>query len=220
MVKLKLLETGKFLIWDGVMFQSKPNIGKYLDPIFIKDLLCKVAKEKYIKDKVFVEIPQYQSIAKWIAWDETGLSPSKGLFFVGGKGNGKTTLLLATMEVIRMLNDTRYTRVFSMSDLGLKFQQSKDYSLITRLFCGNTAIDDIGYGTETVNDYGIKINLFDSIIAQRDFNRKFENHYTFISTNLSKSQREERYDERTLDRLKDLTNYVSFEKLASFRGAK
>jgi len=83
------------------------------------------------------------------------------------------------------------------TDLNYKFDEFKQYKIIS--------IDDLG--TESVgNDYGTKRFYTQEMIDEAERKQKL----LILSTNLNEQELKDKYDDRTIDRLRSLTKVVIF----------
>jgi len=148
-------------------------------------------KEMFIKsfeyyDKTidtYKHLPAYDEIIDWMV-DTKG----KGLILMGECGLGKSTIL---KYVIPAIFRTKLNKV-------LRSTPAKELGVIERNKSPFTIIDDLG--TESIkNDYGTKIDAVADAIADAEDSSKT----LIITTNLTPKSFKERYDERTLDRLRN-----------------
>ena len=147
-------------------------------------------KEMFIKsfkyyDKTIVEykhLPAYDEIIDWMV-DNKG----RGLMLMGECGLGKSTIL---NFVIPAIFRTKTNKV-------LKSIAAKDLVAIEKNIATFIIIDDLG--TESLkNDYGTKIDAVSDAISYAEDSSKT----LLITTNLDAEDLKNRYDERTLDRLR------------------
>ena len=124
----------------------------------------------------------YDEIIDWLV-DTRG----KGLMLMGECGLGKSTIL---NFVIPAIFRTKTNKV-------LKSIPAKELAAVERNVAPFIIIDDLG--TESIkNDYGTKIDAVADAISYAEDSSKT----LLITTNLSPNSLKERYDERTLDRLR------------------
>ena len=160
-----------------VYFTYRLGSRKDLKEMFIKSF-------KYY-DKTIVEykhLPAYDEIIDWMV-DNKG----RGLMLMGECGLGKSTIL---NYVIPAIFRTKTNKV-------LKSISAKDLVAIEKNIATFIIIDDLG--TESIkNDYGTKIDAVADAISYAEDSSKT----LLITTNLASKALKERYDERTLDRLR------------------
>ena len=139
-----------------------------------------------------VWLDEYEQVAEWLA-DNKG----KGLLCVGNCGRGKTVICQQVLPVIfqhwhRLIMNT--TTAIELKD---RFDEFKQYKIIS--------IDDLG--TESVaNDFGTRRNFTQELIDEAERKQKL----LILSTNLNEKELTEKYDIRTMDRLRALTKVVIF----------
>ena len=130
----------------------------------------------------YTHLPAYDEIIDWLV-DTKG----RGLMLMGECGLGKSTIL---NFVIPAIFRTKTNKV-------LKSISAKDLVAIEKNIATFIIIDDLG--TESIkNDYGTKIDAVADAISYAEDSSKT----LLITTNLASKALKERYDERTLDRLR------------------
>ena len=147
-------------------------------------------KEDFIKafkyyDRTFdtyKHLSAYDEIIDWMV-DTKG----KGLIIMGECGLGKSTILNYVIPAIFRTKTKKVLRSIPAKELGT----------VERNIAPFIIIDDLG--TESIkNDYGTKIDAVTDAISYAEDSSKT----LIITTNLSPNSLKERYDERTLDRLR------------------
>lgn len=147
-------------------------------------------KEMFIKSFEYYDrtvdkyehLPAYDEIIDWMV-DTKG----RGLMLMGECGLGKSTIL---NFVIPAIFRTRTNKI-------LRSVPAKELGAIDRNKAPFIIIDDLG--TESIkNDYGTKIDAVADAISYAEDSSKT----LLITTNLTPQALKERYDERTLDRLR------------------
>ena len=130
----------------------------------------------------YEHLPAYDEIIDWMV-DTRG----RGLMLMGECGLGKSTIL---NYVIPAIFRTKTNKV-------LRSIPAKELAAVERNVAPFIIIDDLG--TESIkNDYGTKIDAVADAISYAEDSSKT----LLITTNLSPNSLKERYDERTLDRLR------------------
>ena len=130
----------------------------------------------------YEHLHSYDEIIDWMV-DTRG----RGLMLMGECGLGKSTIL---NYVIPAIFRTRTNKV-------LRSIPAKELAAVDRNVAPFIIIDDLG--TESIkNDYGTKIDAVADAISYAEDSSKT----LLITTNLSPNSLKERYDERTLDRLR------------------
>ena len=130
----------------------------------------------------YEHLPAYDEIIDWMV-DTRGW----GLMLMGECGLGKSTIL---NYVIPAIFRTKTNKV-------LRSVPAKELAAVEKNVAPFIIIDDLG--TESIkNDYGTKIDAVADAISYAEDSSKT----LLITTNLSPNSLKERYDERTLDRLR------------------
>ena len=167
--------------------------AEYLQPkVYIRYKLGRKEnlKEDFIKafkyyDRTFdtyKHLSAYDEIIDWMV-DTKG----KGLIIMGECGLGKSTILNYVIPAIFRTKTNKVLRSIPAKELGT----------VERNIAPFIIIDDLG--TESIkNDYGTKIDAVSDAISYAEDSSKT----LIITTNLSPNSLKERYDERTLDRLR------------------
>ena len=148
----------------------------------LKDMFVKAFKHYDRTIDTYTHLPAYDEIIDWLV-DTKG----RGLMLMGECGLGKSTILNYVIPAIFRTKTTKSLKSISAKDLG-----TIEKSITTFII-----IDDLG--TESIkNDYGTKIDAVADAISYAEDSSKT----LLITTNLSGKSLKERYDERTLDRLR------------------
>jgi DNA replication protein DnaC len=131
---------------------------------------------------VYEHLDSYDEIIDWLS-DTKG----RGLMLMGDCGLGKSTIL---NYVIPAIFRTKTNKLLTSTP-------AKELGEIERSSASFIIIDDLG--TESIkNDYGTKIDAVADAISYAEDNSKT----LLITTNLKPNRLKERYDDRTLDRLR------------------
>jgi DNA replication protein DnaC len=147
-------------------------------------------KEMFIKSfeyydrtvEKYEHLPAYDEIIDWMV-DTKG----KGLMLMGECGLGKSTILNFVIPAIFRTKTNKILRSVPAKELGAVDRNKAPFIII----------DDLG--TESIkNDYGTKIDAVADAISYAEDSSKT----LLITTNLTPQALKERYDERTLDRLR------------------
>tara|TARA_R110000851_G_scaffold259654_1_gene412098 strand:- start:312 stop:887 length:576 start_codon:yes stop_codon:yes gene_type:complete len=148
----------------------------------LKDMFIKAFKHYDRTIDTYKHLPAYDEIIDWLV-DTKG----RGLMLMGECGLGKSTILNYVIPAIFRTKTNKSLKSISAKDLG-----TIEKSITTFII-----IDDLG--TESIkNDYGTKIDAIADAISYAEDSSKT----LLITTNLSGKALKERYDERTLDRLR------------------
>ena len=147
-------------------------------------------KEMFIKSfeyydrtvEKYEHLPAYDEIIDWMV-DTKG----RGLMLMGECGLGKSTILNFVIPAIFRTRTNKVLRSVPAKELGAVDRNKAPFIII----------DDLG--TESIkNDYGTKIDAVADAISYAEDSSKT----LLITTNLTPQALKERYDERTLDRLR------------------
>lgn len=134
----------------------------------------------------------YRPIVEWMT-DNKG----KGLLITGSCGLGKTLIAKHILPLLIRDSCRRVINIFTAQELNTKIDEILKQHTIY--------IDDIG--TESVSKiYGNVRCTFSELCDAAEQRGKL----LMITTNLTASELEEKYGERTLDRLRAITKFVAF----------
>lgn len=134
----------------------------------------------------------YRPIVEWMT-DNKG----KGLLITGSCGLGKTLIAKHILPLLIRDSCRRVINIFTAQELNTKIDEILKLHTIY--------IDDIG--TESVSKiYGNVRCTFSELCDAAEQRGKL----LMITTNLTASELEEKYGERTLDRLRAITKFVAF----------
>ena len=148
----------------------------------LKEMFIKAFKYYDRTIDVYEHLDSYDEIIDWLS-DTNG----RGLMLMGECGLGKSTIL---NYVIPAIFRTKTNKLLTSTP-------AKELGEIERNSASFIIIDDLG--TESIkNDYGTKIDAVADAISYAEDSSKT----LLITTNLASKALKERYDERTLDRLR------------------
>ena len=192
----KIIGNNTNRIWDGVWNND--------ERVYIKTNEAKSVLARGIKHFVgehAVWLPEYELVADWLS-DNKGM----GLLCAGDCGRGKTVICQKVLPVIFEYWHRKIMNTCTAIELNSMFDEYKNYKILS--------IDDVG--TENIaNRYGEKRDMLQEIVDLAERQQKL----LVISTNMNEQQMRERYDVRTMDRLRALTKPVIFAG-DSLRGRK
>lgn len=134
---------------------------------------------------------------------EDTLPGKRGWILCGGTGTGKTTRArmaadFAGIEIVTarsLFNDLITKPFWEASRIG-------SLTATRRLRCSDLVIDDLGTEPQTYNQYGNIRNPMAELLEERY--AVWPKIRTYITTNLSPSEIEERYGERVASRLEEM----------------
>ena len=148
----------------------------------LKEMFIKAFKHYDRTIDVYKHLPEYDEIIDWLS-DTNG----RGLMLMGECGLGKSTILNYVIPAIFRTKTNK----------SMKSIPAKELGAIERSDASFIIIDDLG--TESIkNDYGTKIDAVADAISYAEDSSKT----LLITTNLASKALKERYDDRTLDRLR------------------
>jgi DNA replication protein DnaC len=161
----------------------------------LKEMFIKAFKYYDRTIDKYEHLSSYDEIIDWMI-DTRG----RGLMLMGECGLGKSTIL---NYVIPAIFRTKTNKV-------LRSIPAKELAAVDKNVAPFIIIDDLG--TESIkNDYGTKVDAVADAISYAEDSSKT----LLITTNLSPNSLKERYDERTLDRLRKCKVVIIKDK--SFR---
>lgn len=138
-------------------------------------------------------LPEYEQIVDWLT-DNHG----KGLLCMGNLGRGKTIICTKIIPVLMDRSLHRKVYALNVSELNARFDVYKNYKYI--------CIDDIGSEYESVKYGEHRIPVAEMVdIAEK------EGNLLILTTNLTVSELAAKYGERTVDRLRAITQIVLFQ---------
>ena len=148
----------------------------------LKEMFIKAFKYYDRTIDKYEHLSSYDEVIDWMV-DTRG----RGLMLMGECGLGKSTIL---NYVIPAIFRTKTNKV-------LRSIPAKELAAVDKNVAPFIIIDDLG--TESIkNDYGTKVDAVADAISYAEDSSKT----LLITTNLSPNSLKERYDERTLDRLR------------------
>lgn len=140
-------------------------------------------------------------------WSKIGLDPAKGLLLMGKPGVGKTHFINKFIEHHKkhMYQTTAY-------DIETSFQKSGS-EIISRWHWSDLFIDDLGIESVHLNVFGTVYYPLKQVLFERHrlflgLKSSHTNQITHITTNLNLEEIRRRYDERIIDRLFEMCNFV------------
>lgn len=180
----------------------------------------------------FTDTAEYKThiwdIAKWLTSDEHTF----GLFICGNKGNGKTTLVQALQSLYFYLHSGECGENREPPYSGFRIVTAKELVQLAKADNNPTrenskattefrllknieilCIDDLGTEPCESLNYGDTVTAVTDIIHYR-YQRQF---CTITTSNLTSKEIGEYYDQRLLDRFKEMMHVVNFAHEPSFR---
>jgi len=159
---------------------------------------CKQILRKAMLDgdktiKQLIWISEYDEVADWLS-----NTAGKGLLLTGDVGLGKTVITQYALPILFSFHMKKVVNRVRSIDLGERFDELKKKKII--------AIDDMGIEAE-INEFGNRYEPIERIINIAESEGKI----LLISSNLNAADIIERYDVRTLDRIKRLCRPIKFQ---------
>lgn len=191
---------------------------------------CKA--EVAVRMRKFVDSKEYKQhildVAKWLTSNETTF----GLFICGDKGNGKTALVLALQSLYFYLRLGERCENREPPYSGFRIVTAKELVQLAKADNNPTkenekattafrilknieilCIDDLGTEPCESLNYGDTVTAVTDVIHYR-YQKQF---CTITTSNLTSKEIGEYYDQRLLDRFKEMMHVVNFAHEPSFR---
>ena len=203
----------------------KPRTAKVYTPIKLDDLKRQfkmVFEEMEGKELILTEhnVKIFDLVSRYFAKDKsfndtilTMNKPSlnKGLLFIGNYGCGKTSMMDTFQEIGRRMMPNNFMWFVTISTLDVVDEfESADNQNKESFFKKYDNVRTIcfeDFGTENdASNYGKK-NLLKEIIEKRYLKKK----KTFLTTNLSLIEIQEKYGKRVFSRLQEMFNIIEFK---------
>ena len=137
----------------------------------------------------------------------TGQIRKRWLFLSGGVGTGKTTLLRAIRDLL--IHYDVPNKMFAASGFPNLFLNNEELTgdcILRGSWCNVLLLDDVGVEQVEIKEYGNIIQPFIKIVEER-YNRLLP---MIVSTNLSGREMADRYGERTIDRIKEMSVAIQY----------
>lgn len=166
--------------------ELEENNAKVKQCVYFQIKNAKEKSESILKNYItkFQPKKEYEEIYSWLE-DNKG----RGLLLVGTCGLGKSLFSQIVIPYLLLKECRLQVNVVKAVDLQENFQALKNRKILS--------IDDIGI-EPLLNEYGQKRDCFCELMDKSDTNGTL----IIATTNLNSKQLEERYGERTLDRLR------------------
>ena len=164
------------------------------------------------------------SIFAWVwrldSWNKLNLDYSKGLFFFGSLGRGKTMTLFALREYLRSIRrriswhhekDYRLgTWWLSASQIANKYAADGQLGLEDYFDPESCLfIDEMGREPNPASNFGTKMNVIQFLLQMRYDNRR--RSVTHVTTNLSLNEISLHYGDYVADRCLEMFNFIEFK---------
>lgn len=140
-------------------------------------------------------------------FEREGYSLDKGLLLYGNVGSGKTDLLRSLQRALWLVQSPIAFAYVNMKQVGEEFGTG-GYTAMHRYARRHWMFDELGQlEKETVGNYSNKVNVAESIILTRYEQFRY-GHLSHFTTNLTKDQMKEHYDNRVWSRLQEMCNMI------------
>ena len=212
-------------IRQGKKYEAAPR-----QRIFRQEMPYQTAREKFrliLEDRtkqieiqkpgfkwVFSEADRviWSNALKYFINDPSCIWPlTKGLFFYGGFGTGKTELFQMLERFCRESDLQKAFKFTSMSGEYVRARSEKEYDAVAPNVQFDRVFDEVGRYTGTVNHYGNPIDLNEANFEERY--RRWQNYgqLTHIITNLDTHGMEAHLSGMLFDRIRSMCTSVFFE---------
>jgi len=182
-----IIGSGGGRIWD----EMKPVDDKvYIKTPGARSILARGIKHFVGSDAVW--LPEYDKVAEWLE-DNQG----RGLLCTGNCGRGKSVICSNVLPIVFQHWHHKIMNTVTATDLNTCYDEFAKYKIIS--------VDDVGI-EPVASVYGEKHSYFTELVDIAEKKDKL----LVITSNLTINELLERYGDRTLDRLRAITNVVVF----------
>lgn len=173
----------------------------------------------FFEENVSLDDEQKKIISTIFSWIIGKFEPKKGFLLTGNFGNGKSSIMKASLALITELfsikvkeNGIPEPKYFTSKQLARYFQDYETNRINEAFSSRLIGIDDFGYEPKEVKVFGTIQKPFEDVIMER-YDKK---RIVLATTNLSASQIKSIYGEYILDRLTQMCFWIDIQK-PSFR---
>ena len=222
----KFVENNKAKFLKTINSEKKFDIPNSTD--FKNQILIKIKK---IVDKNLIITPAFDEVVTLLSYYFTNdekfeqysfnnnkYSLNKGIALWGGKGVGKTTIMQAfqinpklCFDVVQTSKIKREFQKNGWNGIDYLFNLQRDYDYLYRY--GNEwkghCLNDIGIEEYNQFHYNNQSNVIADIIYER-YETRVPAIATHLTFNLTAIELEERYNDRIVDRLREMFNFICF----------
>lgn len=191
---------------------SKTKIEEFAIPSLndFKAAFLDVLKKKASKDLIISNSHKstYASLCNYFMTIDDQFDLNKGIcIFSRGKGSGKTTAMEAMSQMRKkyFLGQKAF-QVINVLDI-IELYVEFGYEGIQKFYTGSWCFDDVGLKQERAHHYGVYANVMEEIFYHRYKNKAL----TFVTTNLTKKEFTDNYDDRLKSRFHEM---FSFHEMA------
>ena len=190
--------------------QSTPSSAS--NPIICKtQRIVENAVGYFYRQEVEMRRMQYTAATEQIAAAARYLTESsrkRWLLLAGNVGTGKTTLSAAIRNTLHYYGVP--CKMFRASDFPALFLDNAELTqrqILRGEWCEVLLLDDIGVEQADIKFYGNTIQPFVKIVEER-YDRRLP---LVVSTNLTSAEIGERYGQRTLDRIREMSVGIKYD---------
>jgi len=197
------------------VYNTAPKPTKTQERIFNIDLTANEVGDMFIDKAIKIlnsqfrkfsacdpDATQYAYICRYLAGEtKEAKNALKALLIRGNIGTGKTFII---QVLAAMLNDLgKHLRIIHAIEIVDAYRRDNNDE-ISRFKSGLICIDDLGSEEPSIINYGSHQHPVYDVLSHRHIKKM----PTFITTNLTSKQIEERYGERIRDRLREMCNEI------------
>lgn len=200
------------------------QIRKYkIDEIYINDL-----KRKYIEfleaefftngEKLKVDGETKTVLKVLFDWVVGDYNPEKGFIIFGTYGNGKSSFMKATLNLLHHIygRTDQYPAGISAPEyitaknMARIFMDGETVKINKLIYSNILAVDDVGYESKEVRSFGTIVQPFEEILMERYDRKKI----ICLTTNRTPKQIEDKYGGHILDRLNQMCFWIEINAMS------
>lgn len=152
-------------------------------------------------------------IFNWLIGNEINIKENKGLFLTGDFGTGKSVILKGIIQFItkyysdlNLFNGISQPVYVLSHEMNSYFSEGNEFMINRMKNTSILAIDDLGYESSSVRNYGTELKPFEEILMARYDKGKC----ILISTNKTLDEIGISYGWHIFDRIKQMTYNIQF----------
>lgn len=136
---------------------------------------------------------------------------TKGLFFYGAPGTGKTEIVNVMAKFCADNELTKKFEISSLSEIYVKYKADKAYNPVTPFVQFDRAFDELGRYAGPVVSFGDPLDINEAIIEQRYERMKRYGQLTHFIANATPNELEPLFTPMVFDRLRSMCTGVHFK---------